>query len=174
MQHSLLLSWLFILHKTVRHRTIRSHMHHAGLHDIQIPTSWNSLANLLGISYLWFLNLVGTSYTHLRSLLSETMYLLILEISSLPIRPKRILPILRSQQLGKFLYLSYLVLPRNKWKFWRNVRKHICSRVKTLCLLSCPMPKPPILLSISSKSKKHPLLCQTRKSLKFTIQLSPN
>ena len=39
MQHSLLLSQLFILHKTIRYRIIRSHMHCAGLHDIQIPTA---------------------------------------------------------------------------------------------------------------------------------------
>ena len=42
MQHSLFLSPLFILHKTIRCETIRNHMHCAGLHNIQIPTIVNS------------------------------------------------------------------------------------------------------------------------------------
>jgi len=37
-QRTSLLSQLFILHKTLRHRTIRNHMHRAGSHEIQIPT----------------------------------------------------------------------------------------------------------------------------------------
>jgi len=37
-QCSSLLGRLFILHKTIRHRTIRSHMHCTGSYDIQIPT----------------------------------------------------------------------------------------------------------------------------------------
>jgi len=48
-----LLSQLFILHKTIRHGTIRNHMHHAGSHDIQIPVvSWLWEGEILYIH--WF------------------------------------------------------------------------------------------------------------------------
>ena len=57
-QHSSLLGRLFI-HKTIRHRTLRSHMHCTGLYDIQIPTkssilAWNALSNFpVHYYYLW-------------------------------------------------------------------------------------------------------------------------